>query len=333
MAERVVLHVGCMKSGTSFLQRTLAENREALAAQGFCFPGQSWQHQVLAVIDVRGHRRDGAVPADAVGAWERLRTEIAAWPGTAIVSMEFLATTPPAGIERIVASLAPARIEAVLTVRDLGRSIPSMWQEGVKNGDSGQWADYVASVRDGDPKRPGPARRFWRHQAATPIARRWSRGADACAVVTVPPPGAPQDLLWERFCDAVGLDPAPFTLAGTGNESLGAASAQLLRALNERLAGALTTPDYNRLVKRLGKQGLAPRHGEQPIGYADPWVAERAQAMIDGLTRLGVRVVGDLEELRPAPVQGVAPPDVPAEEQLDAAVAAMAHLLLVWPKP
>jgi len=156
-------------------------------------------------------------------------------------------------------------------------------------------------------------------------------------VVTVPPPGAPQELLWERFCTTVGLAPAPFALAGSGNESLGAASAQLLRALNERLAGALTTADYNRLVKRLGKQGLAPRRigeeGERAIGYADPWVAERAQGMIDGLTRLGVRVVGDLDELRPAPVQGVAPPDVPAEEQLDAAIAAMAHLLLVWPKP
>ena len=55
--------------------------------------------------------------------------------------------------------------------------------------------------------------------------------------------------------------------------------------------------------------------------------------VIDGLTRLGVRVVGDLEELRPAPVVGVAPPDVPAEEQLDAAVAALAELLLMWPKP
>ena len=70
MAERVVLHVGCMKSGTSFLQRTLAENRGVLAAHGFTFPGEGWQQQVLAVIDVRGHRRDGEVPPDVVGAWE-----------------------------------------------------------------------------------------------------------------------------------------------------------------------------------------------------------------------------------------------------------------------
>lgn len=336
MAERVVLHVGCMKSGTSFLQRTLGGNREALAAQGFCFPGQGWQQQVLAVIDVRGHRRDGDVPADAVGAWDRLRAEIRAWPGTAVVSMEFLATTPPARVEEIVASLAPATVDAVLTVRDLGRSVPSMWQEGVKNGDTWQWDDYVAAVRDGDPKLPGPARRFWRHQAATPIARRWSRGvgADRFAVVTVPPAGTAPVVLWERFCSVVGLDPAPFELPATGNESLGAASAQLMRALNERLDGALSTADYNLLVKRLAKQGLGPRRAAEPaIGYDDPWVAARAEGMVEGLTRLGVRVVGDLADLRPAPVVGVAPPDVPVEEQLDAAVAALAHVLRVWPTP
>jgi hypothetical protein len=339
MAERVVLHVGCMKSGASFLERTLGANRDVLAAQGFSFPGHSRREQLRAVIDARGHRRDGRVPEDTVGAWDRLCAEIAASRGTALVSMEFLATNPPAVIERILSSLAPARVEAVLTVRDLGRSIPSMWQESVKHGGSGTWEEFVEAVRTGDPRRPGPARRFWRHQAATPIARRWARGvgADRFALVTVPPAGAPPAVLWERFCEGVGLDPAPFTLPSVGNESLGAASALLMRDLNERLGRALSTPDYNRLVKRLAEEGLAKRRRGTPrepaIAYDDPWVAERAQAMIDGLTRLGVRVVGDLDELRPAPVSGVAPSDVPVEARLDAAVDAVAHLLLMWPKP
>ncbi len=270
MAQRVVLHVGCLKSGTSYLQRTLDRNRDALAAQGFLFPGTGWRQQVAAVIDVRGHRRDGVVPADAVGAWDRLRTEIAAWPGTAIVSMEFLATTTPAGIRRIVASLAPASVEVVVTVRDLGRTIPSMWQESVKNGEAGTWAEFVGAVRHGDPRQPGPARRFWRHQAATPIARRWSRGvgADAVTIVTLPPAGSADDLLWRRFCTAVGLDPEPFDLTRAANESLGAASAEVMRTLNERLGGALSTHDYNAVVKRLAKRGLAPRRDrEQPIGF------------------------------------------------------------------
>ena len=339
MAERVVLHVGCLKSGTSHIQRTLGAHRQQLRSQGFLFPGRHWRDQVAAVIDIRGHRRDGQVPSDAVGAWDRLAGEIAAWPGSALVSMEFLATSTPSGIRRIVTALSPARVEVVLTVRDLGRTVPSMWQEGVKNGETGTWAEFVAAVRDGDPKRPGPARRFWRHQAATPIARRWSKvvGTGAVTVVTVPPATAPRDLLWHRFCEAVDLDPEQLPPATGGNESLGAASAELMRTLNERLAGALSTQDYNTLVKRLAKRGLAPRRGREPtIGYADPWVAERAQVMIDGLNGLGargLRIVGDLEDLRPDPQPGVDPAAVPAGDRLAAAVDALAHLLLVWPKP
>jgi len=342
----VVLHVGCLKSGTSYVQRTLDRNRDALAAQGFLFPGTSWRQQVAAVIDVRGHRRDGVVPADAVGAWDRLRTEIAAWPGTAVVSMEFLATTAPAGIRRVVASLAPASVEVVVTVRDLGRTIPSMWQESVKNGETGAWAEFVGAVRYGNPRQPGPARRFWRHQAATPIARRWSRGVrpGAATIVTLPPAGSADDLLWQRFCTAAGLDPEPFDLTRAANESLGAASAEVMRTLNERLGGALSTQDYNAVVKRLAKRGLAPRRDrEQPIGFrladgpadlgAGPWLDQRAQAMIAGLDGLGLRVVGDLEDLRPLPVSGVDPADVPPDELLAATVDALAHLLVVWPKP
>ena len=55
--------------------------------------------------------------------------------------------------------------------------------------------------------------------------------------------------------------------------------------------------------------------------------------MIAGLDGLGVRVVGDLEDLRPLPVSGVDPADVPPDELLAATVDALAHLLLVWPKP
>jgi hypothetical protein len=229
-----------------------------------------------------------------------------------------------------------------------------MWQESVKNGETDTWAEFVAAVRHGNPRKPGPARRFWRHQAATPIARRWSRGvgADAVTIVTLPPAGSADDRLWQRFCTAVGLDPEPFDLTRPANESLGAASAEVMRALNERLGGALSTHDYNAVVKRLAKRGLAPRRErEQPIGLrladgpadlgadpgadlgADAWLDQRAQAMIAGLGRLGVRVVGDLGDLRPLPVTGVDPADVPPDERLAATVDALAHLLQVWPKP
>jgi hypothetical protein len=49
--------------------------------------------------------------------------------------------------------------------------------------------------------------------------------------------------------------------------------------------------------------------------------------MITRLRELGVRVVGDLEDLRPVPVPGVDPSSVSDSERLDAAVAGLEGLV------
>ena len=41
MAERVLLHIGAPKAGTTFLQTILWKNRESLGAQGLLVPGSA----------------------------------------------------------------------------------------------------------------------------------------------------------------------------------------------------------------------------------------------------------------------------------------------------
>jgi hypothetical protein len=330
-----------MKSGTSFIQRTLGDHRQVLADQGFLFPGRKWRQQVLAVLDVLGQMRDGEPVPGSPGAWPRLVEEIASWDGpeqhTAIVSMEFLGPTPTEDIERVVGSLAPADVRVVLTVRDLGRNIPAMWQEGLKNGNAWHWREFLEDIERPRETRSDRAKKFWRHMNYPFLAKRWSDvvGADRVTLVTVPHPGAHPRLLWERFCSVVGLDPAPFEISGRSNASLGAASAQVLRALNEVLPESMPLAHYQRVVKHsLAKQGLSEHaRWEQPIGFADDWVADRAAAHIRRLEELDLRVVGDLEDLRPVPAEGIDPSDVPVQAQLEAAVAALGYLVEVWPSP
>jgi hypothetical protein len=334
MSHTVVLHIGAMKSGTSFVQRTLGGNRDELARQGYLFPGRAWRHQVYGVMDVLDQERDGRKPPATVGAWKRLLEEMAGHDGVSVISMEFLAATPPADIARVVTSLAPARVEVVLTARDLGRNIPAMWQEGLKNRSTWTWEEYLDGVEHGDPNEPGVARRFWRHMGTAVIARRWQAavGRDHFTLVTLPHSGAPQDELWRRFCSVVGLDPAPFELPGRENASLGAASALLLRSVNEHLAGA-PNRQYNKVIKKLlAKQAMATRRPqEDPIGFPRArWLDDRAERMIGRLRDLDVRVVGDLEDLRPEPVPGVDPSTVSPAQREEAAVAALGFLVEVW---
>ena len=119
MAQRVVFHIGLMKSGTTFIQGRLNANRARLADQGILFPGPTWARHVRAVSDLMQAKNRKP------GSWASLTEEINDHPGTAIVSMEYLA---PMGGPRIAAlrrSFPETEIRVAVTVRDLGRSVPA----------------------------------------------------------------------------------------------------------------------------------------------------------------------------------------------------------------
>jgi hypothetical protein len=326
MAHRVVLHAGLMKSGTSYLQKRLAANRELLAARGVLFPGEIWREQVMAVSDVLGRTHFGS---RSDGTWRALVDEVDAFDGAALVSMEFLGPAAPERIATVLAAFPDRSVEVVFTLRDLGRGVPAMWQESLQNGGSVPWADYVALL---DGKRR-PARAFWRQQGMARIVGNWvdAVGPERVTLVTVPPPGAAPGLLWERFCRAAGIPGEGYADVPPANTSLDAASAGVLRDLNERLTGDdLPSRAYHRHVKfPLGKKALAARTDGPAIGFEPPaWLVQRAAAIVERLEASGAAVVGDLAELAPQAVAGVDPDEVPDAERLAAAVDALRGLTL-----
>src|SRR6202161_1944852 len=116
MAQRVVVHIGLMKSGTTFLQGRLGANRKTLERQGVLFPGPGWGRHVNAVRDLMGH------PGHIPGAWSSLTEEINAHPGTAVISMEFLAMARKRGITELAGSFPGAELRIVVGARDLGHT-------------------------------------------------------------------------------------------------------------------------------------------------------------------------------------------------------------------
>ncbi len=331
MATRLVLHVGLMKSGTSFVQHVMRKNNAELRDRGVLFP-TPWKNQVRAVRDISEHPdgRPRALAGD--GPWRRLMGEIDAWPGTAVVSMEFLGPRSRSTVMDIVAALPDSEIHVVVSVRDLARTIPAMWQENVQNWGRLSWEEYVAGVRTEDRSQAGPGRSFWQRQDASRIVGTWLKavGRDHLSVLTVPQRGAPSSLLWDRFASIVGVDGGRLDLDVPSNPSLGLPSLLVLRAINARLRAAeepISNRQYERTVKQLlAKRGLAGRAGEPRLGYDAPWVGERGELEIRRLRDLDVRVVGDLAELRCEPVPGADPASVSAEDRLEAALDALALL-------
>src|SRR5690606_1145658 len=112
-----------------------------------------------------------------------------------------------------------------------------------------------------------------------------------------------------RFASVLGLDPTIIEPVRPANESLGAASAQVMRRLNELLdATGLGFSESQVARKRiLAKSVLAAHKKDEPaIGLAvAPWVAEETARTVAALTQLGVGLVGAWSDLDPVAVEGI----------------------------
>lgn len=340
MPHPVTLHVGTPKSGTTSLQNILAGNRELLRQHGYLYPGDNQGHfiEALSLRDsgFRGHSFE-----NAEGAWERTVAQILAHDGPALLSHEILGGSKRKIVKRAAESLPGRQLRVVITCRDLGRQFPAVWQEGVKNGDTVTYEQFLADAFeawDG----PGAATGMWRGQNLAGVAERWGSvtGPENVAVVTVPPSGSDPDVLWRRFGEAVGLPDAEYVIPEKPrNPSLGTVETELLRRVVARLPEDVPWPTYARQVKRrLAQRRLVKeRVGGNlsvPEHYRDR-TREVSAEMLDAIRAQGFRVVGDLADLEPTfPEGGTAPDDVTAEQLLERALDVLVPLVLTdGPQP
>lgn len=330
---RTYLHIGAMKTGTSFVQNVLWANRPRLAEDGVLFPGrESWAEQVLAarhVVDLPNLRGE-AVP---LARWLELRAGIESWPHRGvIVSMEFLSLANEKQARRAVSGLDQREVHVVLTARDLARVVPAQWQESTQNGATWEWPEYLRGVMH----REGLAgERFWRQQELPRIMKTWASVVppERLHLVTLPPRGAPRDLLWRRFCTAVGLEPDRYdTDSYAQNESLGVVSAELMRAVNSAAAGTLPAPVYDRQLKWFVGKTLLPARSDDPrVGIPAeqwPWFEATSRRLVEELATIDMNVIGDLNDLlsTPSATAPADPADVTDAQKLEAAVETIVAL-------
>jgi hypothetical protein len=332
-AGRAVLHIGLLKSGTSFIQQQIRHHSGALAEDGVLFPGgRTWRTQVTAVRDLLGTSHLG-VAGGKTRSWDWLAGEAQSWPGeTVLVSMEFLSFAEQEQAKRAAESLQPRDVDVLVTARDLARVVPAMWQEGIQNRASWSWRDYIDSLRDRPGASPAPAEGFWRQHDLPRILRTWiaAVGGDRVTLVTVPQPGAEPDQLWIRFCQAAGLSAYPLHVQDV-NTSLGVAGTELMRQLSLASEHRLSRAAYLRHLKHFLAKDVLARLDDASFGLDSDdqqWAIQRARRMVDEVRALGVRVVGELTELVPPPAPARRAPDE-VDESAVLAVAVEAILAFV----
>ncbi len=329
MAERVYLHIGAAKTGTSYLQQMIWRNREVLEQQGVFLPGGSRRSQFDAVADLRGGMWSDRV---LKATWDEVAAEVRETDGVALLSEELLCGSDPQQIERVLTSLAPVPVHVIHSARDIGRQIPAEWQQAVRARSPMSYDEYVAKLHE------DPSRSFWNIQDPVAVFRRWGSQLEPAHfhLITVPPRGAPSSLLWDRYCAVIGADPQLAEIPESRqNESLGLVETELLRRFNGQLGELFPMRnDYIKVVRdHLMRPALLGAPGAVRIGVPEkwlPWIEERADQVVDELAALGdqVDVVGSLEDLRahPEPVS-LAPDDVTDAQLLESALAAWTRQL------
>ena len=333
-AQRVFLHVGVPKSGTSFIQATLRANADRLRAAGLNFPTQQHRGLFHAALELTGNQPGWEVPERRVkGSWAGLCREASRFPGTSVFSQELFSNVESGGIPAALSRLEGMEVHLVVTARDLARQLPAEWQEGVKHGRTLDFQRFLRRILDPERKHDH-ARKFWRHQDLAAILERWGAylPAERIHVVTCPPSGAPRDLLWRRFCAVVGVDPeiAEFPDVGA-NTSLGVTAVDVLRRTNRELKRGETAPQLRRTVKQVLVNGVLRKDTSDRVRTPDELIPRLQEITEDWRRRIGAAgydVVGDLDDLTPLPApSGVEPHHrVRPRESRDLAVQAVAAL-------
>lgn len=335
MARRVFLHVGTAKSGTSFLQDLWWRHSDELRGRGLLLPGRRRDHFAAAAV-VKGMTAVVETLADHErDAWHRLVEETRAWPGDVLLTNEHFSDSPAEAAAAALADLAGAaeEVHVVLTARDLGRVLPSAWQQRVKMGARQPYRRFLATVRrsEGDQK-------FWRYHDVPAILTLWSAGLaeGRTHLVVVPPAGAPRDELWLRTASVLGLDVTGLdTEARRPNDSLGLVEAEVLRRINERVPRPRRTPALTRHVKgTFVPEVLAGSAHREPFvlpARHHAWVHERSAATVAALRTRAYDVVGDLDDLLPAPPREGRTPDDATDDELLAAARTVASRLGLAP--
>jgi hypothetical protein len=306
--ERLYLHIGLPKSGSTYVQSVLGNNRGALTEQSYIYPFVRQEGMFYAAVEMAGSpERWGLERGQVEGTFEWLLRRGRRIGGTVVISHEIFGWADDDQVGRIKELVEDFEVHVVITVRDLARTLTAEWQERVKNGARFTFEEFAGRILDHLPTGATDAADFWPSQNLMVLLERWQALAppERTHLVVTPPKGADPGVLWGRFADALSLAPGTIdrTEVPLRNESLGIGQIAFLRHVLEALGDRLQQPWHSRVAKRWFAQTLLSR-APSPRPMTPPEMVERlsrvSQSWIDQVRAGGYVVHGDLAELLPS---------------------------------
>jgi hypothetical protein len=265
----LTVHIGLPKTGTTYLQKTLAAARPGLAQAGVDYPDTGYYNHQIAFYEPLGGHLPWAARPGLPERWAALRDVLSVERDDrhTLLSAEALSALDEAGVERF-AELVAARqlVHLVITSRSLERLLPSHWQQNLKQGavdsleefSAATLARVAAGVHPGTMFSAGLALSRWRRVCPSVRVTVLAMGADFAANLAA-------------FASACGI-PSTVDLAAAvppaseQNLSFSVDECRRLQVLNHRIAaGRAIERDRRRTMAIFFRQRDAGLPYQKPV--------------------------------------------------------------------
>lgn len=329
MSRQAFLHIGLPKTGTTYLQHILWQNKGPLKERGLLLPGATRRRHLLASLDVRDDPKLARRSGDVASPWHDLVEECLRWDGDVLISHEFFAAASADQVRRIVDSLPEFEVHVIITARSMTSLGVSRWQEWVKSGGTLPIDQYPKRGRYDPTDEWG-----WGSFDLAEILERWGAVVEHghIHVLPVAPGRGAPDELWFRFAEVLGVDGHELTVPQVpANPSLGVVEVELLRRVNPLLHDFRSAADRGIWIRGFLAEGSIFQSRRESFRAGDvkqQELMERGRRAVELLRTGGFDVRGDVDQLEPELHEGVRhPQEVSEAEMLQSATVAIANML------
>jgi hypothetical protein len=337
--DGVLLHVGVHKTGTTAIQAALADSRPELTTRSVRYPGKlQAQHRAALALLGRpwGWNNRGGAVMDREH-FDRLARRTGKAPGRVVISSEFFCEASSEQAREAISALGRSGdrpVHILITLRNLGKLLPSSWQQYLKYGMTTPYEAWLTDVL----ATPGSSKMtptFWKRHDHGDVISRWAGAVGSQNLTVMVLEDVPREYMFETFAQFLDVPTHILTsrMELTSNRSMTAAEAEVLVRLNKKVKKSMQWTDYVTLVRRgvaLGMvEGREPGPSEPKLHTPD-WALDAAQQVgiksVNTIRESGVEVLGNLDALTTR-IASTPVPDFTDQIPIDAAVTAIESVI------
>ena len=314
-ANSIMLHIGAHKTGTTSLQAALFAASKQLEEQGvinLVADGDETANPAARAVQRLPSSGSAGAPVD-YNVWTTLVRQAQAYPTQLVsISAEAFAVSESLVIKQIVNDLGLDRLQVVITLRPLGKILPSQWQQDLH----GAWLSVEfeewlrQTLKEARPiKKIGPLQvphQFWFRHRHDALLQRWIDAVGRDRITLVVADDQRKSSLLEHFEKLLSLSAGTLTSTGiTRNQSMTLPEMQIMQRYGEQLESSelgkkiVAQSRYHKALRILRK--MRPENENDARLIVPAWSYERVSEiqheMVERMQASGVAVIGTLNQL------------------------------------